>query len=93
MIILKSPEEVAKLRESNRIAAEVMARMREMPIDYFGRPAKQRIDGRVTYDLDLYRVKSPQQSKGGYDFYEHVRTIKSEEAWLPVGAGGCKLGG
>ncbi len=71
----------------------VMAKMRELPIDYFGRPAKQRIDGRVTYDLDLYRVKSPQQSKGGYDFYEHVRTIKSDEAWLPVGAGGCKLGG
>lgn len=29
MIILKSPEEVAKLREANRIAAEVMTRMRE----------------------------------------------------------------
>jgi branched-chain amino acid transport system substrate-binding protein len=72
--------------------AAVMAKMRELPIDYFGRPAKLRIDGRVTYDLDLYRVKSPEQSKGLYDFYEHVRTIRSEEAWLPVGAGGCKLG-
>ncbi len=30
MIILKSPEEIGKLREANRIVAEVMARMREM---------------------------------------------------------------
>jgi branched-chain amino acid transport system substrate-binding protein len=71
----------------------VMAKMRELPIDYFGRPAKQRIDGRVTYDLDLYRVKSPQESKGPYDYYKHVRTIPASEAWLLVGAGGCKLGG
>ena len=69
-----------------------MAKMRDLPIDYFGRPAKQRIDGRVTYDLDLYRVKTPEQSKGPYDYYEHVRTIPSAEAWLPVGSGGCKLG-
>ena len=73
-------------------AQVVMAKMRDLPIDYFGRPAKQRIDGRVTYDLDLYRVKTPEQSKGPYDYYEHVRTIPSAEAWLPVGAGGCKLG-
>ena len=73
-------------------APAVMAKMRDLPIDYFGRPAKQRIDGRVTYDLDLYRVKTPEQSKGPYDYYEHVRTIPSAEAWLPVGSGGCKLG-
>jgi branched-chain amino acid transport system substrate-binding protein len=70
----------------------VMAKMRELPIDYFGRPATQRIDGRVTYDLDLYRVKTPQESKGAYDYYQQVRTIRSDEAWLPVGAGGCALG-
>jgi branched-chain amino acid transport system substrate-binding protein len=48
-------------------AQAVMAKMRELPINYFGRPAHQRIDGRVTYDLDLYRVKTPQESKGPYD--------------------------
>ena len=73
-------------------APAVMAKMRELPIDYFGRAATQRIDGRVTYDLDLYRVKTPEQSKAPYDYYEHVRTIPSAEAWLPVGAGGCALG-
>ena len=73
-------------------AKAVMAKMRELPIDYFGRPAQQRIDGRVTYDLDLYRVKTPEQSKGPYDYYQHVRTIPAAEAWLPVGSGGCKLG-
>ncbi len=70
----------------------VMAQMRNLQIDYFGRPAKLRADGRVIYDLDLYRVKAPEQSKGPYDFYDHIRTIKAEEAFLPLGAGGCTLG-
>jgi branched-chain amino acid transport system substrate-binding protein len=70
----------------------VMAQMRALPIEYFGRPAKLRQDGRVLYDLDLYRVKAPEQSKGPYDFYDHIRTIKSEEAFLPLGSGGCTLG-
>jgi branched-chain amino acid transport system substrate-binding protein len=46
----------------------------------------------VLYDLDLYRVKAPEQSKGPYDFYDHIRTIKAEEAFLPLGSGGCTLG-
>ena len=71
----------------------VKAKMVEKTIDFFGRPAQVRADGRVTYDLDLYRVKAPSESKAPYDFYTHVRTIPSAEAWLPVGAGGCKLGG
>ena len=70
----------------------VMAQMRALPIEYFGRPAKLRQDGRVLYDLDLYRVKAPEQSKGPYDFYDHIRTIKAEEAFLPLGSGGCTLG-
>jgi branched-chain amino acid transport system substrate-binding protein len=69
----------------------VKAKMQAATIDFFGRDAHVRSDGRVTYDLDLYRVKSPEESKGPYDFYTHVRTITSDEAWLPVGAGGCKL--
>lgn len=70
----------------------VMAAMRKMPIDYFGKPAYLRADGRVVYDLELYRVKSPSQSHGPYDFYKPVRRIPADKAFLPLDSGGCKLG-
>ena len=69
----------------------VMARMRATPIDYFGRPAKMRADGRVVYDLDLFQVKTPEESKGPYDFYKPVRHISAEEAFPPVNAQTCPM--
>jgi branched-chain amino acid transport system substrate-binding protein len=69
----------------------VMAKMRELPIDYFGRPAKMRSDGRVVYDLDLFQVKSPAESKGPYDFYKPIRRITAEEAFPPVNTQTCPM--
>ena len=67
-------------------AAAVMAEMRARPIDYFGRVARLREDGRVVYDIDVYQVKSPQESRGDYDFYKPVFTIKGEDAFAPMRA-------
>jgi len=69
----------------------VMAKMRDMPVDYLGKPAKLREDGRMTYDLDLFQVKTPQESKGAYDFYKHVRKITAEEAFPPVDRNACAM--
>ena len=69
----------------------VMAKMRALPIDYFGRPAKMRTDGRVVYDLDLFQVKTPEESKGPYDFYKHIRRITAEEAFPPVNTQTCPM--
>ncbi len=69
----------------------VMAKMREMPVDYLGKPARLREDGRMIYDLDLFQVKSPQESKGPYDFYKHVRKIAAEEAFPPVNRAACAM--
>lgn len=79
-------------RAGTKNTKAVMAAMRAEPIDYFGKPAHLRADGRVTYDLELYRVKSPAQSHGPYDFYTPVKRIPADKAFLPMGAGGCKLG-
>jgi len=79
-------------RAGTKNTQAVMAAMRAMPIDYFGKPARLRADGRVLYDLELYRVKSPSQSHGPYDFYTPVKRIPAAKAFLPIGAGGCKLG-
>ena len=65
-------------------AVAVNKAMRAAPVDYFGKPATVRADGRVLYDLELYRVKKPEESKAPWDYYAPVRPIKAAEAFLPM---------
>jgi branched-chain amino acid transport system substrate-binding protein len=37
------------------------------------------------------KVKSPEESKGKYDFYQLVETIPPEQAFRPLNEGGCPL--
>jgi len=70
-------------------AVAVNKTMRTMPIDYFGRNATIRSDGRVLYDLTLYRVKKSAESKYPWDYYEALRVIPSSEAFLPINHEAC----
>jgi branched-chain amino acid transport system substrate-binding protein len=70
-------------------AVAVNKAMRALPVDYFGKPTKIRSDGRVLYDLALYRVKKPSESKYPWDYYELVRTIPQDEAFLPINKQAC----
>jgi branched-chain amino acid transport system substrate-binding protein len=72
-------------------AKAVNAEMRKLPVDFFGRPARIRKDGRVIYDLTLYRVKAPEASKYPWDYYEKISDIPGDTAFRPEDAGGCKL--
>ncbi len=63
---------------------EVNRAMRSLPVNNFGRPATVRADGRVIYDLTLYRVKSPAASRGPWDYFEAVGSIPAAEAFLPM---------
>jgi branched-chain amino acid transport system substrate-binding protein len=56
----------------------------------FGR-VKVRQDGRAIHDMYVFEVKSPEESKGRYDYYKLVRTIPPEEAFRPMAEGGCPL--
>ena len=73
-------------------ARAVNAEMRRLPVDFFGRPAHIRPDGRVIYPLSLYRVKSPDASRYPWDYYEKISTIPGDQAFRPEGEGGCNLG-
>ncbi|MFG1329813.1 ABC transporter substrate-binding protein [Xanthobacter autotrophicus] len=73
-------------------AAKVNAEMRNLPVDYFGHAASIRPDGRVLYDLTLYEVKSPAESKGAWDYYKPVTTLPASEVFRPAGETGCPLG-
>ena len=58
--------------------------MRAMPVTFFGKPCSMRGDGRVLYDVTLYRVKTPAESKGPWDYYTAIGSIPPDEAFLPA---------
>ncbi len=64
--------------------AAVGKAMRAAPVDYFGHPAHMRADGRVMYDLTLYRVKTPAESKAPWDYYAKLRDIAADHAFAPA---------
>jgi branched-chain amino acid transport system substrate-binding protein len=72
--------------------ATIVAKMKEMPTQdvVFG-AGRLREDGRKIHDMYLFRVKTPQQSSGPWDYYETVATIPAEEAFRPIEDGGCPL--
>jgi branched-chain amino acid transport system substrate-binding protein len=39
----------------------------------------------------LFRVKSPEQSKYKFDYYQYLATIPGDEAFKPEEEGGCPL--
>ncbi len=73
-------------------ATAIMAKMKEMPTDdpLFGK-GQIRADGRKIHDMYLFRVKTPDQSKGAWDYYETVSTIPADKAFRPLNEGGCEL--
>lgn len=84
---LKAVEELG-----NKNADEVIAKMKEMPTDdpLFGQ-GEIRADGRKIHDSYLFRVKSPDESEGPWDYYETVSTTPAAQAFRPLEDGGCSL--
>ena len=73
-------------------AKAVTAKMKEMPVDDFmTRKGVIRADGRLVRDMYLFQVKSPAESRGGFDYYKLVSTIPGDQAFRPLGEGGCPL--
>ncbi len=70
-------------------AKAVGAKMRELPVTYYGKPASVRSDGRVLFDLDVFKVKPKSQVTTPWDYYQLVRTIPASAAFLPVNKAVC----
>nr|WP_312001100.1 ABC transporter substrate-binding protein [Bradyrhizobium altum] len=69
----------------------VAAKMRELPVsDSFAR-GTVRTDGQFVHDMYLARVKTPAASSRRWDHYDIVATIPAEQAFRPLGEGGCEL--
>ena len=78
--------------EAKRSGAATVARMQAMPTDddVFG-PGRIRQDGRKLHPVYLFRVKTPEASRGPWDYYELMATTGTEEAFRPQAEGGCQL--
>jgi len=50
-----------------------------------------RADGRHIHDMYLFKVKSPAESKGPWDYYNLMATIPAKDAFRPLAEGGCEL--
>jgi branched-chain amino acid transport system substrate-binding protein len=65
-------------------AEKVAAQMRTQPIeDFFSHNGRLREDGLMVHDLLLVQVKSPEESKGPWDYYKVLTHIKGDEAFGP----------
>ncbi|NGN41508.1 ABC transporter substrate-binding protein [Mesorhizobium sp. CGMCC 1.15528] len=70
----------------------VMAKMKEIPVnDFEMKDVKIRADGQVMRPLYAVRIKSPDESKYPYDYYEITETVAAEDAWRPVSESSCDL--
>lgn len=71
---------------------DVMKTLQNMPIhDAFARNARLRKDGKLLHDLYLVSVKSPADSKEPWDYYNIVKTVGGEQAFMPLSESKCPL--
>ena len=70
---------------------KVNQQMRRIPVDFFGRAGTIRPDGRVMYDMTLYQVKAPAESKYPWDYYKPLQTLPQDKIFRPANAGGCEM--
>ena len=72
--------------------ADAVARMKALPTDddAFG-PGRIREDGRKLHPAYLFEVKTPEESKGAWDYYKLLQTTPAEQAFRPLAQGGCPL--
>jgi branched-chain amino acid transport system substrate-binding protein len=72
--------------------AATVARMKAMPTDddCFG-PGRIREDGRALHPVYLFQAKTPAESTQEWDVSKVIATTPMEEAFRPLGEGGCPL--
>ena len=70
---------------------DVMSKMRETPVDFFGVKGTIREDGRMVHDMYLFEVKKPEESSGPWDYYKLRAMVPAEQAFQPLAKSTCPL--
>lgn len=75
-------------------SATVMAKMKATPVsDAYTPNGHIREDQRMVHDLYLVQVKTPEESRGPWDFVKLVATIPPDQAFRPLDRSKCGLVG
>ena len=70
---------------------KVAEQMRKVPVeDFFSRNGQLRDDNLMVHDLVLVQVKTPEESKYPWDYYQILAHISGEEAFGPINPE-CKM--
>ena len=73
-------------------AKAVVDQMKATPVnDFFAKDGRMREDGRMVHDMYLAQVKTPEESKGRWDYLKILRTIPADQAFLPLEESTCSL--
>ncbi|SCY02956.1 ABC transporter substrate-binding protein [Microvirga guangxiensis] len=66
--------------------------LHEMPVqDAFTKNGKVLPNGRMVYDMYLFQVKKPEESKSEWDMYKQLATIPGDQAYMKAAESGCQL--
>nr|WP_230532366.1 ABC transporter substrate-binding protein [Microvirga roseola] len=66
--------------------------LHEMPVeDVFAKNGKVLPNGRMVYDMYLFQVKKPEESKGEWDLYTQLAKVPGDEAFIKAAESGCAL--
>ena len=65
-------------------AAAVMAKIKSLTADYFGKPARVRADGRMMTGVDIYEVKKTAEMDGKFDSFRKTGSLAAEDVVRPM---------
>jgi len=68
---------------------DVMRKMRETPVKFFGKTGWLRVDGRMVHDMYLFEVKRPEESTAPWDYLKLRATVPAEQAFRPLARSTC----
>ena len=85
--LLKAAE-AAKTHDGKKLVDTMKSMPTEDPVLGKG---SIREDGRKLHPMYLFQAKKPEELKSEWDLYKLVKTVPVEDAWRPLGDGGCPL--
>jgi branched-chain amino acid transport system substrate-binding protein len=74
-------------------ATEPVAKLlHEMPVeDVFAKNGKVLPNGRMVYDMYLFQVKKPDESKSEWDLYKQLAKVPGDTAYMKLADSGCQM--
>jgi len=85
---LKAVDKAGGAGDGRAVVAAMKAMITDDPL--FGK-GRIREDGRKIHPMYLLQVKSPEESKGDWDYFKIVASIPAERAFRPLNEGNCPL--